>query len=321
MDNFDLNNLKALYSDILTWGNTHILNWENLGQVLIILLLFTASYFLAKAVRPLINNSLKRFFDFNPRSINIFNAFLDQLGNIHFMILLWIASLILTQFGSGIAIVRLMLTLVLVWIIIKIASAVLINRFISLTISIGAWTLAALSILGVLKPMLGFLDNLGFTLGSVHLSVLSLIKAAILLLIALRLGHWLSQRLEKQLHRIPQMNPSVRVLATKTITGFIYFIIVLIVLNSIGIDFTALAVFGGALGVGIGFGLQKVISNLLSGIILLSDRSIKPGDVIQIGSVYGWISSLRGRYVSVVTRDGHEYLIPNEDLITQQVIN
>jgi small-conductance mechanosensitive channel len=73
--------------------------------------------------------------------------------------------------------------------------------------------------------------------------------------------------------------------------------------------------------VGIGFGLQKVVSNLISGFILLSDGSVKPGDVVQIGEVYGWISSLKTRYVSVVTRDGIEYLIPNEDLITQQVIN
>jgi small-conductance mechanosensitive channel len=96
---------------------------------------------------------------------------------------------------------------------------------------------------------------------------------------------------------------------------------VVVALNSVGIDLTALAVFSGAVGVGIGFGLQKVVSNLISGVILLLDKSIKPGDVIELGSTFGWISSLGARYVSVVTRDGKEYLIPNEDLITQQVVN
>jgi len=89
----------------------------------------------------------------------------------------------------------------------------------------------------------------------------------------------------------------------------------------VGIDLTAFAVFGGAIGLGIGFGLQKIVSNLISGVIILLDRSIKPGDVMKVGDTFGWINSLGARYASVVTRDGTEYLIPNEDLITQQVVN
>ncbi|MCZ6859495.1 MAG: mechanosensitive ion channel, partial [Alphaproteobacteria bacterium] len=92
-------------------------------------------------------------------------------------------------------------------------------------------------------------------------------------------------------------------------------------LNSIGIDLTALAVFSGAVGLGIGFGLQKVISNLISGVILLMDKSVKPGDVIAIGDTFGWINTLSARYVSVITRDGIEHLIPNEELISQRVEN
>ncbi|MCR9113130.1 MAG: mechanosensitive ion channel, partial [Rhodobacteraceae bacterium] len=86
-------------------------------------------------------------------------------------------------------------------------------------------------------------------------------------------------------------------------------------------DLTGLAVLSGAIGVGLGFGLQKVVSNLVSGVIILLDKSIKPGDVISLGETFGWINSLGARYVSVVTRDGREYLIPNEDLITGQVVN
>ena len=77
----------------------------------------------------------------------------------------------------------------------------------------------------------------------------------------------------------------------------------------------------GAIGVGLGFGLQKVVSNLVSGVIILLDKSIKPGDVISLGETFGWIQTLGARYASVVTRDGKEYLIPNEDLITGQVVN
>ena len=86
-------------------------------------------------------------------------------------------------------------------------------------------------------------------------------------------------------------------------------------------DLTGLAFLSGAIGVGLGFGLQKVVSNLVPGVSILLDKSIKPGDVISLGETFGWINSLGARYVSVVTRDGKEYLIPNEDLITGQVVN
>jgi small-conductance mechanosensitive channel len=92
-------------------------------------------------------------------------------------------------------------------------------------------------------------------------------------------------------------------------------------LSAIGLNLTVITVFSGAIGVGIGFGLQRVVSNLFSGIIILLDRSIKPGDTISVGETFGWIRELRARFVSVVTRDGREYLIPNEDFITHEVIN
>ena len=96
---------------------------------------------------------------------------------------------------------------------------------------------------------------------------------------------------------------------------------VVIVLSSVGIDLSVLAVLGGAVGVGIGFGLQKIVSNFVSGIILLADKSIKPGDVISVGDHVGLVGTMGARYTSVDTRDGREYLIPNEDLVTQRVVN
>jgi small-conductance mechanosensitive channel len=95
----------------------------------------------------------------------------------------------------------------------------------------------------------------------------------------------------------------------------------MVAMQALSIDLTALTVLSGAVGVGIGFGLQKVVSNFISGMIILLDESIKPGDTITLGETFGWIRELRARFVSVVTRDGREYLIPNEDFITTQVIN
>jgi small-conductance mechanosensitive channel len=113
----------------------------------------------------------------------------------------------------------------------------------------------------------------------------------------------------------------MRVLIVKLTQAALYGAAIFIGLRATGIDLTGLAVLSGAIGVGLGFGLQKVVSNLVSGVIILLDKSIKPGDVISLGDTFGWINTLGARYASVVTRDGKEYLIPNEDLITGQVVN
>ena len=113
----------------------------------------------------------------------------------------------------------------------------------------------------------------------------------------------------------------MRVLMVKMLQVILYASAAFIGLKAVGFDLTGLAVLSGAIGVGLGFGLQKVVSNLVSGIIILLDKSIKPGDGISLGDTFGWINTLGARYASVVTRDGKEYLIPNEDLITNQVVN
>ena len=123
------------------------------------------------------------------------------------------------------------------------------------------------------------------------------------------------------MHRMPNITPSMEVLFSKILKVVLISLSIVIGLNSFGIQLSSLTVLGGAIGLGLGFGLQKVISNLISGVILLLDKSIKPGDVISIGDTYGWINKLSARYVSVITRDGRENLIPNENLITNEVEN
>ena len=142
-----------------------------------------------------------------------------------------------------------------------------------------------------------------------------------MLLLSLWVANLASRLLDQQVRRLPGITPAMQVLATKLIRAGLLTLAVVLALATVGIDLTAFAVFSGAVGVGLGFGLQKVVSNLISGVILLLDSSIKPGDVIELGGTYGWITQLNARYVSVITRDGTEHLIPNEDLITQRVVN
>ena len=321
MTKFDTRILTDLMNQFSTWFLDHVFIWTNLVQLMIILLVLGVSVLINKRLQPVLHSSLRKFDESKIVISKFLETILNQLAGIHQVLFLWASVLIYRQLEIPHLFLSLILTLILVWVVIQIISVTILDQFWARFVSMAAWGLAALSVLGILTPMIEFLDKIGFHLGEVHITVLATLKAVIILLIALRLTKWFSSYFDKQISRFDQLSASSHVLISKTIRFSIYFMIALIVLDSIGVDLTALAVFGGALGVGIGFGLQKVSSNLLSGIILLSDRSIKPGDVVQIGEVYGWISSLKSRYVSVVTRDGHEYLIPNEDLITQQVIN
>ena len=180
---------------------------------------------------------------------------------------------------------------------------------------------AALNIIGVLDKTISLLESVGFTVGDVNLTLLSVVKAVFVLIILLRGVSWVNGNLEKKLSKVSELTPSTRLMLTKSLNIAMIVMVTLVALNSVGIDLSALALLSGAIGVGIGFGLQKIVGNFISGLILLSDKSVKPGDVVQLQNVYGYVKHMGGRCVSVVTRDEKEYLIPNEDLITQQVIN
>jgi small-conductance mechanosensitive channel len=165
------------------------------------------------------------------------------------------------------------------------------------------------------------MNSLAINFGSLRLSLLTFVKGLLSLLVLVWLASVVSGVLERRFRQSPNLTPSVQVLLGKLTRATLIVMAILVAVKSVGIDLTAFTVFSGALGVGIGFGLQKIIANLVSGVILLLEKSIKPGDVIAVDGTYGSIESFGARYASVVTRDGSEYLIPNEDLITQRVEN
>ncbi|GAB4303080.1 MAG: mechanosensitive ion channel [Thiohalomonadaceae bacterium] len=183
------------------------------------------------------------------------------------------------------------------------------------------WALVALHLLGWLPAVLQALDDLAITFGSNRISLLSALKLVLLVGLLMTLAFWLSGVLERRMKASPHVTPALQVALIKFSKFFLLTLAVLLALNAVGIDLTTLTVFGGALGVGIGFGLQRIASNFISGFILVLDRSIKPGDVITVGDKFGWVEELRARYVVVRNRDGVETLIPNENLITSEVIN
>ncbi|MCZ4306671.1 mechanosensitive ion channel [Zoogloeaceae bacterium G21618-S1] len=191
-------------------------------------------------------------------------------------------------------------------------------------IAAGIWTTVALDLVGWLPAVEAGLDDLAITIGSSRISVLSTIKLVALIALLLTLAFWISAVIERRMRASPHMTPSLQVAFGKFSKFFLIALALFLAIDAAGIDLTTLTVFGGALGVGIGFGLQRITSNFISGFILVLDRSIKPGDVISVGAddtKFGWVQELRARYVVVRDRDGVERLIPNENLITSEVVN
>lgn len=243
-------------------------------------------------------------------------------GDVIWLLLQWIAIAIADSYGQPVAVLNIVASLLTAWVIIRMATLLVQNRTLSLSISIFAWTIAALNIFGLLDATIKLLDSWSIMLGAVRISPLFALKIVIFTWLFFWAANSMSGVIERLLSRSTSLTPSIRVLTVKLATFTLYAIAFLVATSAAGIDLTALAVFTGALGVGLGFGLQKIFSNLVSGILLLMDKAIKPGDVISVGqNSFGWVNYLGARYVSVITRDGIEHLIPNEELIVQRVEN
>lgn len=285
-----------------------------------------ASVFLV--ARWLVTPLLHKFLSYLSKSCTRVPSFrtpinaIDSVANtIAWLLLQWVAIGVADYLKWPSGALTVIASLLTAWILIRLATKLVANESLAHVIALTAWTVAALNIFQLLDPLIHLLDSWAVTIGQVRLSPVSLIKIGFSLWFSLWLANGLATLFERKLEGIQTVAPTMRVLGGKLARITLITIAALIALSVVGIDLTALAVFSGALGVGLGFGLQKIFSNLVSGLILLMDKSIKPGDVIAVNGTFGWINHLGARYASVITRDGIEHIIPNEELITQRVEN
>jgi small-conductance mechanosensitive channel len=191
------------------------------------------------------------------------------------------------------------------------------ERAISLTI----WTALILHLTGALRPVLQVLDENTLVIGKHEISVMQILSAALLISVTLLLSLWISQLIEARLMRAERLDSSTRVVLSKFLRALLMVIAVFVALAAVGIDLTVLSVFGGALGVGLGLGLQKLASNYLSGFTILLDRSIRLNDIITIDNRTGLVTGLNARYVVLRMSDGIEAIVPNEQLVVNVVLN
>jgi len=190
------------------------------------------------------------------------------------------------------------------------------------------WLAIAAEYLGWLDPIIATLDSIGMAAGKSRITLWSVLKLLFTLTVFVLVAAWISRWVEQRLKKLSTLAPSTRIGIAKFANAFLIGISILMGLNAAGVDLTALTVLTGAIGLGLGFGLQSIAANFVSGFVLLMDRSIKPGDVISLSGQsgtstenFGWVQELRGRYVVVRDRDGVEMLVPNQQLISNAVIN
>ena len=196
------------------------------------------------------------------------------------------------------------------------------------TITFIIWSILALHVLGWSEPIIQALDNVGLTAGKARITVWSVLKILFTVSVFILIAAWIARWIERRLMRMHGLAMSMRLGISKFSQALLIGLSVLLGLNAAGLDLTTLNVLTGAIGVGLGFGLQSIAANFVSGFVLLMDRSIKPGDVISFTGTtgtttegFGWVEELRGRYVVVRDRDGVATLVPNQHFITNPVIN
>ena len=317
---FDMETVRATADRIQAWLLEDVLTPAAGAQIAIIV----AAIIIGRLLAPAMRGALKELSAKAKREHTLERAgklIADLSLPIVWLLVQWIYVTIASAQNWPHHIVQIAVSLLTAWVIIRIASRFIHDPTWSRMVAWAAWTLAALNILGLLDDTARILDSLAVDFGDLRVTALTVIKGLLSLAILLWVATMLSRLLERRIGTLPNLTPAVQVLFSKLLKIVLVTIAVVAALRTVGIDLTAFAVFSGAVGVGVGFGLQKVVSNLISGVILLLDKSVKPGDVIEVAQTYGWIKTLGARYASVVTRDGTEYLIPNEDIITRQVVN
>ncbi len=316
----ELARVQEMIERLLAWLAANVFVLGPLLQFITVGVAFVIARLISPRIEKLLESATppkgyERYFN------NVVRFIKPQILPVIWIVLQWFTVIAAAQVGWSSHVISGVVSLLTAWIIIRLASSVVADPAWSRAIAVIAWTIAALNIVGWLEPTTTVLESMAVQFGDVRVSILGVGKAIVALAFLLWLAGFASTTLERRMALMTSMSPSARVLVGKFLKISLFSIAVVLALNSIGIDLTALAVFSGAVGLGLGFGLQKVAANLISGFILLLDKSVKPGDVIAIGETYGWINSLSARYVSVITRDGTEHLIPNEELISQRVEN
>lgn len=250
-------------------------------------------------------------------------ALLPLLAPIVALLPLWLALLLAQGAGWPHQALKLAVSLLAAWVMIRLISGLVRDRFGARAIAIIVWAIAALNIFGVLDETATFLQDLSWTVGGLRISPMAIVSGLIWLSLLLWLATWIARVLEARVLSLSGATPSLQLLAARLIKVLLIIAAVFIALGTIGIDLTAFAVFTGALGVGIGFGLQAIFNNFVAGLILLSEKSLKVGDFVDLerGHLAGTVRQINIRNTIITTPDSIDVAVPNSEFVNGRVTN
>ncbi len=310
------------FTEMVRRLSAQIFSQDGIYQVVLIALGFVVAILVARYAKLFLSRIWPKA---DPNKVFMSNVFIVITGlivPIIWVILLWIGLATLKGLGQPNDLIRFPASMLQAWILIRLFSTLVRDPFWSRTFATAAWLIAALNILKLLNPLIGILDGVAITFGDSRLSLFVVIKGATLLILLIWLASVVSRFIQSRLSVSKNLTPSIKSLISQAVKIALFFTAVLFAMNIVGIDLTALAVFSGALGVGIGFGLQAIFSNLVSGIIMLLEGSIKVGDFVELESgLIGEVREINTRATLVTTNDNIDILVPNSQFINGQVVN
>jgi small-conductance mechanosensitive channel len=313
------------YSKIISTIEKTVSSSSLYWQSLSLIFCFVFSYFFYKLSRQfvfpkIISSTLKKNIELN-RLVTRYA--LPMLYPIFALIFLSIAFSLYSKFFKETVIFLTTIKLVALFLFLRFLRISSNSTFVANTAGILLMPTLVLDIFGFLEPTIDYLDSFALKVGNVRISIYLALKAFVVLMISIWLSNMLSKKSKSFIEGSKSIKLSTKNIISKFIDITVYTILVIVLLKVFGVDMTTFAVLGGAIGVGIGLGLQKIASNFLSGIILLFEKSVEIGDMVELdnGNIFGTIKHFGGRYLLIECLDGKEVLVPNEEFIVNKVTN
>lgn len=323
IENLTSENLVDLQNQVIEWLFTHVLNYNTIYQGILI---FASAFFAfiifrmtKKRARALIDR-LKWPPRYKRAAINLHKLLWPAITFLVIFIMTQIAASEIV--GMNVWLIKGVMKALLAWIIIRAMVEFINNNAIRNILALGIWAIAALSIFGIDEYVATLMSDIGFTLGEKRITALVIAKSAFSLFILGYFALFVATLVEHRINRSKNMSKASKLLFAKIARIALVGVAIILGLIASGFDLSLFAVFSGAIGLGIGLGLQRSAANFFSGMTLLLDRSIEPGDVIELeNGTFGWIEKMGSRHTEIITGSNKAYLIPNEELVTQRVIN
>lgn len=321
-----LDDLQGLLRELWAWVQQHLLTVDVAIQLGLVTGALVPALLFGPRLKALIAGQLTARM---PSGVlaRLANALAVMATPIALYLMLTLIRIALGSAGYPTGWVAAAIALMNAWIIVRLVTLVIQSRFWSNLAFYVVWPIAALDAFGALGPVVEQMRALAIPLGegeggrTVDISLLDVVRTLFYFGVLFWGAQLVSNLIQQQLEKSDELSPSLKALIVKILNIVLPVIALVVALQIVGFNLATLAVFSGAVGLGVGLGLQRLAANFIAGFTLIADKSIKPGDVIEIDGTFGWVTSMQSRYVALRTRDGTELLVPNDRFISEGVVN